>query len=73
MPEVHDTTICTLISGQHRNPSHASFAWQIPGTQANTGDNHAISAMKFEILEEFLQLGWDVLLRYCSGRKVQVG
>lgn len=36
---------------------------QIPETQANTGDNHSISAMKFEIIHEFLKLGWNVLLR----------
>ncbi|KAG7675171.1 hypothetical protein Ndes2526B_g08029 [Nannochloris sp. 'desiccata'] len=35
---------------------------KIPDTQANTGDNHAISAMKYEIIEEFLTLGYDVLL-----------
>lgn len=35
---------------------------EIPATQTNTGDNHAISAMKYEILEEFLTLGWSVLL-----------
>lgn len=27
-----------------------------------TGDNHAISALKFKIIQEFLQLGWNVLL-----------
>lgn len=27
------------------------------------GSNHAISAMKYEIIREFLELGWDVLLR----------
>lgn len=36
---------------------------QIPKTQAGTGDNHAVSAMKYEIIEEFLQMGWNVLLR----------
>lgn len=35
---------------------------QIPDTQKRTGDNHAISAMKYEIVEEFLSLGWNVLL-----------
>ena len=35
---------------------------QIDASQANTGQNHAISALKFKILREFLQLGWNVLL-----------
>ncbi len=35
----------------------------IPDSQKDTGSNHAISAMKYEIIREFLQLGWDVLLR----------
>lgn len=30
--------------------------------QAGTGDNHAISALKFKIIREFLELGWNVLL-----------
>ncbi|EFN57650.1 hypothetical protein CHLNCDRAFT_9428, partial [Chlorella variabilis] len=34
----------------------------IPDSQKDTGSNHAISAMKYEIIREFLQLGWDVLL-----------
>lgn len=37
-------------------------AMQIDASQANTGQNHAISALKFKILREFLQLGWNVLL-----------
>jgi hypothetical protein len=35
---------------------------EIPATQAGGGANHAISAMKYEILSEFLDLGWSVLL-----------
>ena len=35
---------------------------QIPASQANTGNNHAISSMKYEIIEEFLALGWNVML-----------
>jgi hypothetical protein len=31
-------------------------------SQAGTGDNHAISALKFGILRRFLSLGWAVLL-----------
>jgi hypothetical protein len=34
----------------------------IPDSQKGTGDNHAISAMKYEILEEFITAGWSVLL-----------
>lgn len=30
--------------------------------QEGTGDNHAISALKFKIIQEFLELGWNVLL-----------
>jgi len=30
--------------------------------QAGTGSNHAVSALKFGILEAFLKLGWSVLL-----------
>lgn len=48
-------------------PPHPTVTTQIPKTQAGTGDNHAISSMKFEILEEFLTLGWSVLLR-CEER-----
>ncbi|KAK9858806.1 hypothetical protein WJX84_008354 [Apatococcus fuscideae] len=35
---------------------------QISKAQQGTGDNHGISALKFQILEEFLKLGWSVLL-----------
>lgn len=31
-------------------------------SQEGTGDNHAISALKFKILQEFLELNWHVLL-----------
>ncbi|GAB4823934.1 hypothetical protein N2152v2_010980 [Parachlorella kessleri] len=34
----------------------------IPDTQKDTGANHATSAMKYQIVREFLELGWDVLL-----------
>lgn len=30
--------------------------------QQGTGDNHAVSAMKFGILRQFVELGWSVLL-----------
>lgn len=35
---------------------------QIPAAQANNGDNHAVSALKFRMLRHFLQLGYSVLL-----------
>jgi hypothetical protein len=35
---------------------------EIPKSQADTGSNHAVSAMKFGILKKFLMLGWAVLL-----------
>lgn len=34
----------------------------VASAQADTGDNHAVSAMKFGILKRFLELGWSVLL-----------
>lgn len=35
---------------------------QIANSQQGTGDNHAISALKFGILKRFLELGWSVFL-----------
>ena len=35
---------------------------QVDKAQEGTGDNHAISALKFKIIQEFLELGWNVLL-----------
>ena len=35
---------------------------QIDASQKGTGDNHAISALKFKVLQEFLELNWHVLL-----------
>jgi Nucleotide-diphospho-sugar transferase len=35
---------------------------QITESQKKTGSNHAISALKFKILKEFLDLGYSVLL-----------
>ena len=37
-------------------------ARQIPKAQQGNGSNHAVSAMKFRILKEFLQLGYSVFL-----------
>lgn len=39
-----------------------SGAFQVDASQEGTGDNHAISALKFKILQEFLELNWHVLL-----------
>jgi hypothetical protein len=36
---------------------------QIPKHHQDTGANHAVSAMKYQILAEFIELGWSVLLR----------
>ena len=38
------------------------MAGQIDAVQQGTGDNHAISALKFKIILEFLEAGWNVLL-----------
>lgn len=35
---------------------------QVDASQQGTGDNHAISALKFKVLQEFLELNWNVLL-----------
>jgi hypothetical protein len=35
---------------------------QVSKAQADTGDNHSISALKFGILKKFLLVGWAVLL-----------
>ena len=35
---------------------------EIAAAQQGTGSNHAVSALKFGILAEFLKLGWSVLL-----------
>lgn len=40
----------------------AHVRMQITESQKNTGSNHAISALKFKIIKEFLDLGYSVLL-----------
>lgn len=35
---------------------------QIDKVHEGTGANHAISALKYKIIREFLDLGWSVLL-----------
>ena len=37
-------------------------AWQVPESQKNVGENHAVSGLKFRILRRFLDLGYAVLL-----------
>jgi hypothetical protein len=46
---------------------------QIDKAQEGTGANHAISALKFKIIQEFLELGWNVLLSDVDVVVVQVG
>jgi hypothetical protein len=57
-------------SAQHLvHYSHLLYRWpllllllQISRSQADTGANHAVSALKFGILKKFVMLGWAVLL-----------
>ena len=35
---------------------------QIPDSQKDVGSNHAVSALKFRILQNFLKLGYAVFL-----------
>lgn len=35
---------------------------QVPDVKKITGDNWAVSALKFHIIQDFLELGWNVLL-----------
>lgn len=46
---------------------------QIDKSQEGTGDNHAISALKFKIILEFLQAGWNVFLSDVDIVIVKVG
>ncbi len=53
------------ITNDHQDHSAAhqvNGAVQVDASQEGTGDNHAISALKFKILQEFLELNWHVLL-----------
>jgi hypothetical protein len=40
----------------------ASPHLQIPESQKDAGSNHAVSALKFRILQNFLKLGYAVFL-----------
>lgn len=46
----------------HSSVHQVTGAVQVDASQEGTGDNHAISALKFKILQEFLELNWHVLL-----------
>lgn len=61
------TTCCLLFGCRLLLPllAHARIvccACQVSKSQADTGSNHAISALKFGIIKKFLLLGWAVLL-----------
>lgn len=47
---------------EHPCPQPPPSPPQVSKSQADTGANHAISALKFGIIKKFLQLGWSVLL-----------
>lgn len=58
--------LCFLLAC-HLAPSTShcltlSFDLTCLQAQKGTGDNHAVSAMKFGILRRFVELGWAVLL-----------
>lgn len=69
LQEMLDTCFCmraqpvpVCATGYPAPVVSAGGAAQVDRAQAGTGDNHAISALKFKIIREFLQLGWHVLL-----------
>ena len=41
---------------------HVAVWLQISASQQHVGSNHAVSGLKFKILQKFLQLGYAVLL-----------
>ena len=54
---------CAMILGSRSAMLKVGLGFaQITKSQKDTGENHAISALKFEIIKEFLLLGWNVLL-----------
>lgn len=55
-----------------RSAGNQGALLQVDKAQEGTGDNHAISALKFKILREFLALGWNVLLSDVDVVVVQV-
>jgi len=44
-----------------------------PQVQLKTGDNHAVSAMKYQALKHFIELGWAVMLSDVDIAVLQVG
>jgi arabinosyltransferase len=47
---------------KQRNRNVFFLPAEIPAAQRDTGNNHAVSALKFGVLRKFLRLGWSVLL-----------
>ena len=60
------------MSLEHDLTAGPGLLLQITKSQKDTGENHAISALKFEIIKEFLLLGWNVLLSDIDVVVVQV-
>lgn len=52
----------TVAGMKARGVNHFYMPIKISTAQADTGDNHSISALKFGILKKFLLCGWAVLL-----------
>jgi Nucleotide-diphospho-sugar transferase len=55
------SSICLMMFGRGLSKNFWD-SLQIKDVQKDTGSNHAISALKFEIIREFLALGWSVFL-----------
>lgn len=67
MDQLSLTLPCYLFLHMHLRPGptqvNAFFLdLEVHKAQAGTGDNHAVSAMKFGILKQFIELGYSVLL-----------
>eukprot|EP00955_Chlamydomonas_euryale_P091551 364632-Chlamydomonas_euryale.AAC.1 len=65
MPDPHgQCLVLASPSNPHKHAccSHPPPCSQLHKVQADTGENHAVSAMKFGILKEFLDIGYSVLL-----------
>ncbi|KAI8462685.1 MAG: nucleotide-diphospho-sugar transferase-domain-containing protein [Monoraphidium minutum] len=52
----------TVAGMKERGVNHFFMPLKVSKAQADTGDNHSISALKFGILRKFLMVGWAVLL-----------
>ena len=65
---------CALgAAGVSERAADCRLRAQIDKSQEGTGDNHAISALKFKIILEFLEAGWSVLLSDVDIVVIQVG